>query len=126
MTTVSKLSDERVIFSGPRDATVVDDVETVLRNLFTRNPQIEIVVGDAPGVDGIVRDWAVRNSVPIKVFRADWNKNGRAAGPMRNKRMAEYGTSLVAFQYLGRKTPGTQSMIREAAKKQLHTMIVEV
>jgi hypothetical protein len=118
--------NERVIISGPRDATVVDDVETVLRGLFRRNPQIELVVGDAPGVDGIVRAWAARNDRDVKVFKADWEKHGRAAGPIRNRAMAEYGTSLVAFQYVGRKTPGTQSMIREAAKKNLSTMVVEV
>ena len=46
----------------------------------------------------------------LKVFPADWNKHGRAAGPIRNRDMAEYADCLVAFEG-GR---GTQNMIKTA------------
>jgi len=55
----------------------------------------EVVCGNARGVDTLGRNWAYDNKIPIKYFPAMWNKYGKAAGPIRNKQMAEYADSLL-------------------------------
>ena len=59
----------------------------------------EIVSGTAKGADQAGETWAERNSIgvhPIVTkFPADWDKHGKAAGHIRNRQMAEYGTHLL-------------------------------
>jgi hypothetical protein len=55
----------------------------------------EIISGGANGVDSDARSWANIRQIPFKLFEADWNKNGKSAGPIRNKQMAEYGDALL-------------------------------
>ena len=45
----------------------------------------------------------------------DWEHFGRAAGPIRNKKMAEYADAVILFP--GGK--GTASMLKEAQKAEL-------
>jgi len=77
----------------------------------------EIVSGGASGVDGLGEAWATSNNIPIQRFPAQWKKHGRAAGPIRNREMAEYAEALVAIW--DGKSKGTKSMIGEARKRDL-------
>jgi hypothetical protein len=83
-----------------------------------------LVSGDAKGVDKEAYGWAEYHAVPLVIFGADWTGFGRAAGPLRNRKMAEYGTELIAFKWRGRETPGTNSMITEAKKRGLPVEII--
>ena len=71
----------------------------------------EEVCGGADGIDEIGRQIAVEKGVPVKMFPADWNKHGRAAGPIRNGQMAEYADALIAIPDSIRGSPGTHNMI---------------
>lgn len=72
----------------------------------------EVVSGGAFGVDASGESWAAYNSIPVQRFPADWQTHGRAAGPIRNKQMAEYSDAVALFKG-GR---GTQSMYNEAKR----------
>ncbi len=102
----------RVIVAGGREFT---DYSFVSRRLdfFTRTHEFkELVWGFATGVDTLGKEWADLNGIPAKPFKADWDKFGKPAGPMRNEQMAEYGDWLVAFW--NGKSSGTKNMIDEA------------
>jgi NADPH-dependent 7-cyano-7-deazaguanine reductase QueF-like protein len=53
--------------------------------------------------------YAKENRIELKVFPADWNKHGRAAGPIRNAQMGDYADQLVAVW--DGKSKGTKNMI---------------
>lgn len=72
----------------------------------------EIVCGGATGADECGRQWAIDREIPVKTFPADWAKHRRAAGPIRNRQMAEYADAVALFP--GGK--GTESMYNEAVK----------
>lgn len=55
----------------------------------------EIVSGGASGVDEKAMHYAEHWGLKYTEFPADWDKNGKAAGPIRNKQMAEYGDALL-------------------------------
>ena len=77
----------------------------------------EIVSGGAPGADTLAVTLATAHKWPFKIFPADWEKHGRAAGPIRNKQMAKYADMAIVFW--DGKSRGAQNMIqqmREAGK----------
>lgn len=68
----------------------------------------EIVHGGARGIDAAAHD-VCEGQWPVKVFPADWMKHGKAAGPIRNREMADYADALIAVW--DGKSRGTASMI---------------
>jgi hypothetical protein len=70
----------------------------------------EIVSGKARGADTLGEQYAKEKGIPVKEFPADWNKYGKAAGPIRNEEMARYADWLIAFWHPDCK--GTTNMIR--------------
>lgn len=69
----------------------------------------QVVSGHAPGIDAAGERYATYRAIPIKRFPADWASHGKAAGPIRNRQMADYADCLVALPW--GKSPGTRNMI---------------
>ncbi len=72
----------------------------------------EVVSGGATGADASGESYAGSRGYPVKRFPADWKAHGKAAGPIRNRQMAEYADGVALFPG-GR---GTESMHREAKR----------
>lgn len=97
-----------VIVAGGRDYQfTADDIAKL-----ERIPVREVVSGGATGADRCGEQWAESRGIPVKQFPADWKTHGRAAGPIRNRQMAEYADAVALFPG-GR---GTASMAKEAEK----------
>jgi hypothetical protein len=77
-------------------------------------PDLELIFGGAKGVDSIAEDWAVVNWVKFRVFKADWDKHGRAAGPIRNQQMIDEGKPEMGIAFPGGK--GTADMTARLRK----------
>lgn len=75
----------------------------------------EVVSGGAAGIDTLAERWAKEKSIPMRIFFADWNKYGRAAGPMRNTEIANNIDLLLAFP--SAKSVGTYDTIRKSKYK---------
>ncbi len=71
-------------------------------------------VGDAPGADNLAASWAHTRKIPFKVFEADWNTLGNAAGPARNLRMLQAISPAKVIAFPGSR--GTLDCCRQAAK----------
>lgn len=84
-----------------------------------------LVTGGASGVDAWAAEWAKFRGVESKVFDADWGKYGKAAGPIRNRRMAEFGKAVDATVILFPGGAGTASMKREAERAGLRIIEIE-
>jgi len=55
--------------------------------------------------------------IKIKEFPANWEKYGRAAGPIRNKEMAEYADALILIW--DGKSKGSLNMLKNAREQKL-------
>lgn len=108
-----------IVVSGSREAVQSDWRFVHERILEELTADLEIRVGDADGVDRLVTEWASDERMKLSVYFANWARDGRAAGPIRNRRMMEASprpSLLLAFPLTGfrKRSPGTWSAIVEA------------
>lgn len=80
-----------------------------------------IVSGGAAGVDGMARRFAQENAIELLEFEADWKQHGKAAGPLRNTKIVEACTHVLALP--SRSGRGTQDTIRQAEKAHKPTVV---
>lgn len=99
-----------VIVCGGRDYSDRAAVREVLDSAF---PGRVIEGGCRTGADVFARQWARDNDVQCDTFFPDWERHGRAAGPMRNRRMLDEKPDLV-FAFPGGR--GTADMVRQAKR----------
>ena len=112
----------RVIIAGGRD---INDFDLLLDAVEESQFEITTVVsGGARGVDHMGEIFAEEMNLKLTVYEADWERNGRAAGPIRNRKMAENADALIAIW--DGKTRGTKNMIETATKLGLLVYVKEV
>lgn len=109
----------KVIIAGGRDYIFSIEDINLLDDLHKEHDFSEVVSGGAWGADFEGEQWAARNGIFVKKFPADWNKHGRAAGPIRNKQMAQYADALITFKG-GRGTANMKNQAREYGLNILH------
>lgn len=119
---------KKIIVAGPRDyydkEYIYQILDKYLNQLYiSKTEDVEIVEGGARGVDSIAKDYAKEYKLQHKQFPADWDRNGRSAGPIRNQRMAEYADVLIAF-YNGSR--GTSNMIKQAMEYGLTVHVIPI
>jgi len=99
---------DRVIFTGGRDYHDWDAVSTLVKAL---PDNVTVVVGDAKGADFMVRKAAKDRGLTVEEHKAEWEKYGKKAGPIRNQKMVDGGAYLcVAFPG----GDGTEDCVRRA------------
>jgi len=110
-----------LLVTGGRDYS---DREFVFKTLDSARRLIGgcdvLIHGGARGADSIAGDWAKRHGIKEIVFKANWGKYGRGAGPRRNLEMIRFAETLG----VGRICPfpggrGTANMV-EIAKSSKH------
>ena len=79
----------------------------IAENCGVRKPTI--LSGCASGADSLGEQFAMEYQLQCRFFPAQWKKYGRAAGPMRNRQMAQAADGAVVFW--DGKSKGTRSMI---------------
>lgn len=92
---------------------------------------ITIISGNAKGADRLGEVFAKTMKLPLEVYPAEWDKYEKAAGPIRNQRMAEeacknrenYDPMLIAFW--DGKSKGTKNMIQIAEEMKMDVHVVK-
>jgi len=88
--------------------------------------EISVVVsGGAKGADSLGGKYANEHQIPTLIFKPDWKRLGRGAGPARNKTIVENADFIIAFWDGDSK--GTKSAINFAKKlnKPLRIVMIE-
>lgn len=73
------------------------------------------IVGDARGADEIAisiitNQYGKERNWTVKIFKAEWNKYGKAAGPIRNYEMIKQEPDMV-LAFKNGESPGTNHMV---------------
>jgi hypothetical protein len=87
------------------------DKATVFDALDAWAPDI-IVHGGAAGADLLAGQYGKARKLPVIVEPADWNKHGKAAGPIRNAKMLKDHRPTVVVHFPG--GAGTADMVAKA------------
>lgn len=103
---------QRVLVCGGRDYDDRDQLFWVLDAAHHANPIILLIHGAARGADQLAADWALERGVLCNAYPADWDAHGKAAGPIRNKKMLDAGKPHMVIAFPGGK--GTANMIQQA------------
>lgn len=120
----------RVLICGSRGWHDPDPIHLVLAEVMgtsiARNEPLVVIHGDAAGADRLAGRLAKQYGAEVIEEPADWNRHGRAAGPIRNQLMldAHEPEVVYAFRSSG-KSSGTDDMIGRARKAGLPVHVIE-
>ncbi len=110
-----------IIVAGSRGFSDAQMLNRVLVEYVTRahatypHMNVKLASGMAPGADMMAVTWANANKIPVMPFPAQWDLHGKAAGPIRNREMAEISHELLAFW--DGQSRGTKHMIETMQKR---------
>lgn len=102
---------QRILVCGGRDFA---DYDFLADALDWYAPDV-VIHGAAKGADSLAHRWAQNRCVTVESYPADWRKNGKAAGPIRNVRMLAEGRPDVVLAFPGGN--GTAHMCKIARAK---------
>jgi len=108
----------RVIIAGSRGFNDYATLQATCDNILSQKRMthtIVIISRTAKGADSLGEQYASERGYAVERFPADWQQYGKAAGPIRNRLMADNADALIAF-WDGHST-GAKDMITEAKKK---------
>ena len=109
----------KVIIAGSRNITNYTEIEKAVTN--SGFYITEVISGGARGVDELAVHWAKAWNIPNTIIKAEWDKFGNPAGPIRNQKMAEIAEALIAIW--DGESKGTLNMIETASKMKLKVHI---
>src|SRR6188508_2429115 len=111
----------KVLVCGDRNWTDIWAIYDVLHRLDRGST---IIHGAARGADTMAGTIAKKLGFTIISVPAQWEKHGRAAGPIRNKKMLDLNPDLVlAFHKDIENSKGTKNMVEIARKKGVEVII---
>src|SRR3990172_671084 len=113
----------RLVVTGDRnwsDSDLMFNAMATLDLTFTT-----VIDGEAKGADTLAHWNAERLGMATQRFPAQWEKYGRAAGPIRNQQMLDEGkpTLVWAFHDDLDNSKGTGDMVRRAKKVGLPVVV---
>lgn len=114
----------RVLVCGGRDFSDRRALYARMEELYAAHGKrfSTLIDGGADGADTLAWEWAGSRGLSTERYRADWEKHGRAAGPIRNKRMLDEGKPDLVVAFPGGR--GTANMVKQA--KAAGVKVIEV
>lgn len=112
----------RVLVCGSRHFNDYEKLKEVLDGFGITT----VIEGEARGADRLSRVYAERQGISVLPFPAQWDKHGKAAGPIRNKQMLAEGNPELVVAFRGPNSRGTQNMIDQATKAGVEVIIHDV
>lgn len=103
---------QRVLVCGGRNYDDRRSLDMVLDAAHSANPIVCLIHGAAQGADMLAADWALSHDVLCNAYPANWERDGKAAGPLRNQLMLDQGKPHIVIAFPGGK--GTADMIRRS------------
>lgn len=117
----------RILVCGDRHFTDTYKFYAVMEGLDLDSKQpITIIEGGARGADTLARDYADECGWALEEYPANWDKYGKAAGPIRNKQMLDEGKPDLVIAFLAKDSKGTANMIKQAKEAGVEVKVIEI
>lgn len=105
---------KRIVIGGYRNFNNYDVFKDFVDSCIGKETEITILSGHCKGADLMAERYAKEKGFALEIYPADWQKYGRAAGPIRNKQMVENADTVIAF--VSESASGTKNLIGNAKK----------
>lgn len=112
----------KILVCGGRDYTDQTQLFDTLDQVHETAPITTIIHGAARGADTLAGRWAAARGISCDVYPADWQRDGRRAGYIRNQRMLDNSRPDAVVAFPG--GPGTADMVRLAKQRGLNILRV--
>jgi hypothetical protein len=114
-----------VLISGSRYVHSYRRVESAFKQQFAGGSfrDVKIISGDARGVDESAEKLARVHGLEYEMYEAEWDKHGKAAGPIRNSEMVEDADMLIAIW--DGESSGTKDTIEKALRQGLEVHVYQ-
>jgi predicted Rossmann fold nucleotide-binding protein DprA/Smf involved in DNA uptake len=110
---------------GTRNYCDYKSFKVHLKN-FIGDQKIDCIIsGGAQGADSLAARYARKKHIELIVYPAKWKKYGRAAGPIRNKKIVQSADHILAFP-TGPSSKGTYSTINIADQMKKPVTIINI
>lgn len=106
--------EQRVLVCGGRGYTDSERLFRILDVANNANPITLLVHGGARGADTLAQRWADDRGVCCMVYTANWKRDGKAAGPIRNQKMLDTEKPDMVIAFPGGR--GTADMVQRAER----------
>lgn len=113
----------RLLVCGGRDYDNREHVYATLDRVHARRPIGVLIHGAARGADTLAADWAAVQGIEVWAFPANWNRDKKAAGPIRNAAMLRTAQPHGVVAFPG--GSGTADMIQRAEEAGVKVMRVK-
>ncbi len=87
------------------------------------DPMVVVQGACRDSADEFADAWAVENEIVSESHPADWNKNGKAAGPIRNGEMVALGADVALVFWDGSST-GSFDALKRCVKAGIRAVVV--
>ena len=117
--------EKKVVIGGCRDYADYVFFKSRIDEIFSnKKDEIIIISGHCSGVDLMGERYATENGFQVEIFLPEWKKYGRAAGPIRNRKMVEYADLVIVFwDGISR---GTKSLIKYAQNSKKEVIKIDI
>lgn len=90
----------------------------VLDDIHAATPITVVIEGEAQGADKMGKWWARSRGIEVDAYPADWNRFGKAAGPIRNQDMLKNGRPHMGIGFHDdiQSSKGTKDMLKRLLK----------
>ena len=118
----------KVIIAGSREFDNYDMLkekcDKILSRKVNEGEEIVIVSGTARGADTLGEKYAEEKGYKIERYPANWDKYGKKAGYLRNKKMAEVSNACIVFLSSKAENKGSKMMISIATEEKLLIRVI--
>jgi YspA, cpYpsA-related SLOG family len=106
--------DETWLICGGRDFADAEGMALVMTRIIAIKAgwPSRLVHGAARGADLLAADWAKHSGIEEIAMPADWEREGKVAGFLRNQRMLDEAKPILVIAFPGGN--GTRDMIRRS------------
>ena len=119
------MTDNIVLVTGSRYWTNRQTIHDTLKEL----PKDTLIIqGGARGADTLAREVAEELGLEVKTFKAEWDKYGRSAGPIRNQRMLDetHPSLVLVFHSDIEHSKGTKDMVERVRKTAIPIRVIRL
>ena len=113
----SDVMEKRIVVAGCRNYYNYEEANVFIEYCIKKNCPNDTVIllsGGCRGADALGERYAKENGLSVEYYPAEWEKYGKAAGPIRNQIMVDNCDYVVCFW--DNKSKGTKSLINYTKK----------